>query len=79
MIIDGERRHLIQFGTVMTDEPYRNRGPIRRLMTEIETDFHNFEGIYLFANDSAFDFYPKFGFRKAKECMYRKKVACSTF
>ena len=67
---------MIQLGTVMTKESYRNRGLIRRLMEEIEKDFETeVDGIYLFANDSVLDFYPKFGFRKAVEWQYSKKIS----
>ena len=67
-VLDGETKRFIQLGTVMTDERYRNRGLIRRLMTEIDRDFAGqADGVYLFANDSVLDFYPKFGFRWAAE------------
>lgn len=75
MRLDGEIRHLLQLGTVMTDEAYRNRGLIRRLMEEIEADYAGkADGMYLFANDSVLDFYPKFGYRRAEERQYRKAV-----
>lgn len=67
----GKREFYIQLGTVMTDKPYRNRGFIRQIMKEIEKDYEKqTEGIFLFANDSVLDFYPKFGFRKAGEYQY---------
>lgn len=76
MLWNGRRKHLIQLGTVMAKESYRKRGLIRRLMEEIEKDFATqADGIYLFANDSVLDFYPKFGFRKAVEWQYSKKVS----
>ena len=75
MLWKGSRKRLIQLGTVMTKESYRNRGLIRRLMEEIIKDFEaEADGIYLFANDSVLDFYPKFGFRKAVEWQYSKKI-----
>lgn len=43
-------------------------------MTEIEADFADKDGIYLFANDSVLDFYPKFDFEKADEYRYSKAV-----
>lgn len=74
-VLDGETKRFIQLGTVMTDERYRNRGLIRRLMTEIDRDFAGqADGVYLFANDSVLDFYPKFGFRRAAETEYTKAV-----
>ena len=39
MVREGVVRHYIQLGTVMTDEAYRNRGFIRKLMAEIEKDY----------------------------------------
>lgn len=67
-------QHYIQLGTVMTSEKFRNKGLIRVLMNEIEKDYNNVDGIFLFANDSVIDFYPKFGFVKAKESQYVKTV-----
>lgn len=71
-------KHYIQLGTVMTDENYRNKGYSRVLMDEIFKDYDGkVDGIYLFANDEVLDFYPKFGFVKAKEYQYSKKVSIS--
>lgn len=70
----GIKRHYIQLGTVMTEEAHRHQGLCRLLMEEIFRDFSDTDGIYLFANDSVLDFYPKFGFRKAKEYQYTKSV-----
>lgn len=74
-ICDGKRKHYIQLGTVMTDEMYRNQGLSRFLIEEIFKNYKNkVDGIYLFANDSVLDFYPRFGFRKSKEYLYSKTV-----
>lgn len=59
--------HFIQLGTVMTYEKHRNKGYIRRIMEEIEKDYAEVDGFYLFGNDSVLDFYPKFGFKPAQE------------
>lgn len=73
---NGEEKHFIQLGTVMTEEKYRNKGLIRRLMQEIEMDYgEKADGFYLFANDSVLDFYPKFGFEEAAEYQYSKQVS----
>ena len=77
MVIDGKRRKLLQLGTVMTDESFRNRGYIRAIMQQIDKDYPDTHGVYLFANDSVVDFYPKFGFRKSHEYEYSKTV-CDT-
>ena len=72
----GKRFHFIQLGTVMTDENYRNRGLIRQIMDEIDKEYTGkVDGMFLFANDSVVDFYPKFGFHKAEEYRYEKDVA----
>ena len=71
----GRIVRLIQLGTVMTDPAYRGRGYARALMTEILKDYEDrVDGIYLFANDSVLDFYPKFGFRAAREYSFTKEV-----
>ena len=72
MVIAGVRRTLYQLGTVMTDPDYRNRGYIRSIMEEIDRDLAGADGMYLFANDSVLDFYPKFGFTRGVEYVYEK-------
>lgn len=75
-LIDGIEKNYIQLGTVMTEKDYRNKGLIRYLMGEVEKDYgKEMDGIYLFANDTVLDFYPKFGFREEKEIQYGKKVS----
>lgn len=75
MCLNREKKQFIQLGTVMTEEAYRNKGLIRQLMDEITAEYENkSDGIFLFANDSVLDFYPKFGFSKAKEYQYSKIV-----
>lgn len=75
MLIDGEVKHFLQLGTVMTEEAYRNQGLSRKIMEQIEADYKGkVDGYYLFGNDSVLEFYPRFGFRKAKEYQYSKKV-----
>lgn len=74
MVFGGKRRRLIQLGTVMTEESFRNRGMIRAIMAEIDRDFPDVDGVYLFGSDSVVDFYPKFGFRKGREYLYTRAV-----
>lgn len=73
--MDGQRKRLYQLGTVMTAKEYRNRGYIRAIMEEIEKDTADADGVYLFANDTVLDFYPKFGFAKGGEYVYSKAVS----
>lgn len=79
LTIDDEQKTAIQIGTVMTDKNYRNKGLSRFLMEEVmaewkgKTDF-----IYLFANDSVLDFYPKFDFVKVAEYEYSRPLQAGT-
>lgn len=77
MVIDGKRRKLLQLGTVMTDDRFRNRGYIRAIMQQIDKDHPDADGVYLFANDSVVEFYPKFGFHISHEYEYSKTI-CAT-
>ena len=71
----GEEKNYIQLGTVMTDEAYKKQGLssylIKRAMDEVKSEC---DLIYLFANKSVLDFYPKFGFRETKEYNYFKDI-----
>lgn len=72
---DAPRRY-IQLGTVMTDPEYRGQGLARRLMQAVLADWaERCDALYLFANDSVLDFYPKFGFVPAQEYGYTLPVS----
>ena len=72
----GTPRRYIQIGTVMTAPAYRGQGLSRRLIEEILADWEGAcDGLYLFANDTVLDFYPKFGFEKAAEYQYTLPVS----
>ncbi|SHN50842.1 Acetyltransferase (GNAT) domain-containing protein [Butyrivibrio hungatei DSM 14810] len=74
----GKIVKLIQLGTIMTDNDHRGKGYARVLMEEVMKDYDGkVDGIYLFANDSVLEFYPKFGFKEAKEYQYTKEVTIS--
>ena len=74
----GKLVKLIQLGTIMTDDDYRGNGYARALMEEVLKDYDGkVDGIYLFANDSVLEFYPKFGFKEAKEYQFTKEVTIS--
>ncbi len=74
LVIGGRRKKIYQLGTVMTDPAYRNRGFIRRIMAEVDTDIADADGVCLFANDSVVEFYPKFGFTPGKEYIWGKNL-----
>ncbi|WML32897.1 GNAT family N-acetyltransferase [Clostridium sp. OS1-26] len=70
-LILGEQKKYIQIGTVMTDEEYRGQGLSRALMEAVLKEWEDrCDLIYLFANDSVLDFYPKFGFDVCNEYQY---------
>lgn len=71
----GEKKKYIQLGTVMTDEAYKKQGLCRVLMEKVLADYKDKSDlIYLFANDSAVDFYPKFGFTKIDQYVCTKSI-----
>jgi predicted N-acetyltransferase YhbS len=71
LIMDGQRKNVIQLGTVMTDPDYRNKGLAAALIKQIIEKYENeCDFMYLLANDTVLDFYPKFGFNKVIECAY---------
>ena len=74
-LLNGQSRHYIQLGTVMTAEAHRGKGFCRQLMERVLMDFSSCDGIFLYANDSVLDFYPKFGFRPAKEYRFRTSLS----
>ncbi len=68
IFIDGANKRVLQLGTIMTNEQYQNRGLSKYLINTVLDKWKNHcDCIYLYANDRVVDFYPKFGFVKAKE------------
>lgn len=76
IVSNGKEFKAIQIGTVMTHPDYRNQGLSGKLMNHIlekyekESDF-----IFLFANKSVLDFYPKFGFKKVQESSFSLSIS----
>ncbi len=71
----NEKKRYIQLGTVMTDSEYRQQGLSRFLIGQVIEEWkEKCDAIYLFANDTVLDFYPKFGFVKAEEYQYQIAV-----
>ena len=67
-VILGKEKTLVQLGTVMTDDAYRKQGLNKFLMEKVLEDWtEKCDFIYLFANDTVLDFYPKFGFAAVEE------------
>ncbi|WP_339315374.1 GNAT family N-acetyltransferase [Paenibacillus sp. FSL R10-2734] len=71
IILNQKEYKAIQIGTVMTHPNYRMQGLSRKLIDHIIDKYeHECDFIYLFANDSALDFYPKFGFQRMQESSF---------
>ena len=68
---NGQERHYIQLGTVMTDEAYRRRGLASQLMRTAMDDMRGTcDGFYLFGDLSALGFYDSLGFSRITETRY---------
>lgn len=77
-IIENEKKVGIQIGTVMTDTEYRRRGLSKFIMEQVINEWkEQSDFIYLFANDSVLDFYPKFNFEIVDEYQYSKSLNIS--
>lgn len=75
VVINGEEKRAIQIGTVMTREDCRGNGLATRLMNHVINIYEDqCDFIYLFANKTALEFYPKFGFKPIMEKSYRLKA-----
>jgi predicted GNAT family N-acyltransferase len=71
LLINGEMKRGLQIGTVMTHPDYRKRGLSKKLMNYILEEYENeYDLMYLFANDTVLNFYPKFGFEAVEEYQY---------
>ncbi|MEB9735185.1 GNAT family N-acetyltransferase [Bacillus cereus] len=76
VISNGKEYKAIQLGTVMTHPDYRHQGLATKLMNHIIKKYEkNYNFIYLFANDTVLEFYPKFGFEKVQESSFSLKVS----
>ena len=68
---NGAGRYYIQIGTVMTDPDYRKQGLAAKLMKRVIEDYEkDCDGIYLFGDLSAADFYRKMGFEILNQSRY---------
>lgn len=75
--------HTLQIGTVMTASDYRKQGLSRVLFDIILAEYEGqYDLMYLYANATVCDFYPRFGFEKAQEFIYSmnsEKNSCYSF
>lgn len=64
-----------QLSTVMTEPSYRGRGLSKWLVDLVLNEWSSkSDCIYLYANDSVVNFYPKFGFKKVENYTYKTTV-----
>lgn len=71
IVVNGKDYKAIQVGTVMTHPDYRHKGLAKELMNIIIDKYEKqYDFIYLFANETVLDFYPKFGFSRVQESRY---------
>lgn len=71
VISQGKEYKAIQIGTVMTHPDYRQQGLSAKLMRHILANYEkDYDFMYLFANETVLDFYPKFGFERAIESSF---------
>ena len=70
-VVNGEKKRAIQIGTVMTHPDYRDQGLSASLMNKVLEEYENqYDFMYLFANQTVLDFYPKFGFQRANDYQF---------
>lgn len=75
LLWQGQRKRYIQIGTVMTETDHRDKGLASQLINQILVDWQDrADGIFLFANSTTIDFYPKFGFEQTDEYQYTLPV-----
>ncbi|MFC2083677.1 GNAT family N-acetyltransferase [Bacteroidota bacterium] len=74
ILIKGEYLNGIQVGTVATLPEYRKQGLSRILMEYVLNKFKDSADIFfLFANDSVLNYYPKFGFKRYNEVVFKSE------
>ncbi len=75
-LLMGEKKTFIQLGTVMTAKEYRKQGFNRIIMERVLEKWKDkCDLIYLFANDSVLNFYPKFGFVAVDQYQNSKAIS----
>lgn len=76
VVLHGAEYKAIQIGTVMTHPDYRNQGLSGKLMNHIIAKYErDYDFIYLFANETVLDFYPKFGFETVQESNFSMRIS----
>jgi GNAT superfamily N-acetyltransferase len=71
LVLEGVETDGFQIGTVMTRPEFRGRGYARRLMEIALETIPHAAPVFLLANDSVMDFYPRFGFEPCPQHDFR--------
>lgn len=72
---NGHIGRYAQLSTVMTEPAYRGRGVNQWLLKLAISEWkEKSDCVYLYANDSVVDYYPKFGFKELTEYRYKKEI-----
>ncbi|MCR5324123.1 MAG: GNAT family N-acetyltransferase [Lachnospiraceae bacterium] len=73
-IQNGDMKYYVQIGTVMTDESYRRQGLAAKLIKHVIDEYEQeCDGIYLFGNLNALEFYKKMEFMIEDQYRYYVK------
>ncbi len=72
--IAGKDIPAVQLGSVGVLPEYRGKGFSRILVEKVLEEYKRFPLIFLFANHSVLDFYPKFGFKRVNESILQVDV-----
>lgn len=76
---NGNEKHVVQFGGVATDEQFRKQGLNRKVLEAAIKDYEGkVDDIFLLANHTVVDFYPKFGFHRCRQWQCSKDVHITT-
>ena len=70
LLLHGQPVRGWQLGAVGTDPAYRRRGLQRSVMTRLLAECPPDDLVFLFANDSVLDFYPRFDFQRGREQLF---------
>jgi hypothetical protein len=74
-LIGNEKKKGLQIGTVMTAASHRHLGLNRFLMEQVLKEWkHKCDFMYLFANDTVLEFYPKFNFDRVEQYQCAKEL-----
>lgn len=71
LVLNGKQVRGFQLGAVGTLPEYRNRGLQRQVLERLLAHTAADDLVFLFANHHVLDFYPRFGFRRAREWLFR--------